>query len=57
MPSRMELTWDEKTGNDKGALQAAQIYHRAADVYDEMLSELIIIKNQSKLYGMHRKWK
>ena len=53
----MELTWDEKTGNDKGALQAAQIYHRAADVYDEMLSELIIIKNQSKIYGMHRKWK
>ena len=37
MPSRMELTWDDKTANDTGAVQAAQIYQKAADIYDEIL--------------------
>lgn len=42
----MELTWDEKTGNDTGAVQAAQIYQKAADIYDEILTELKVIKQQ-----------
>ena len=51
MPSRMDLRWDEASGNQKGALQGVQLYMRAAGVYQNILEEIESIKNIAKMRG------
>ena len=46
MPSRMELSWDNKTLDEKGSIQGAQLYEKSADIYSEMITELLGLKNQ-----------
>ena len=50
MPSRMDLSWDKDTHEERGVLQASQVYLKASGVYENMISYLNMKKSEDKIF-------
>ena len=45
MSSRMELSWNESTGAEKGVMQASYLYQKSAGVFMDIKTELLKLKH------------